>query len=127
MSLLRLDLDLGEVLLTFGAPSEALIRFEMSRHVASYIQSRGGHLYLTRDERDESIRNDQNRLTASLDRPSRDISFMTIPFEGIQVHVQRTGDLYMYETVHVWLKKRLVFFRSLSARVMIRKRFSTPN
>jgi hypothetical protein len=52
---------------------------------------------------------------------------MVVPHGPIQIHIQRTSDMYMYETVHVWLKKRFFFFKSLSARVMIYKRFSTSN
>jgi hypothetical protein len=124
---LRFDLDLGEVLLTMKATSEALVRFEMSDHVTAWIESHGGHLYLTRDEDDESFRSDRNRLTASYVRPHRDLSYMTIPYGPLTIHIQRTQDVYMYETVHVWLKKRFFFFKSLSARVMIYKRFSTTN
>jgi hypothetical protein len=127
MSLLRFDLDLSEVVLTMSATSEAIVRFEMSEYVNEWILANGGHLYLTRDERDEAYKNDRNRLFASLQRPAKELSYMTIPYGGIQVHIQRTSDIYMYETVHVWLKKRFFFWKTLSARVMIYKRFSTPN
>lgn len=124
---LRFDLDLSEVLLTMKTTSEALVRFEMSDHVTAWIASQGGHLYLTRDERDETYRNDRNRLLATLTRPNRETTYMVIPHGSLTIHIQRTQDLYMYETVHVWLKKRFIFWKSLSARVMIYKRFSTPN
>lgn len=124
---IRLDLDLSEVTLTMTATSEAVVRFEMSDYVTSWILTHGGHLYLTRDESDPSVRFDRNQLTASLKRPLRDITYMVVPHGPIQIHIQRTHDLYMYETVHVWIKKRFFFLKSLSARVMIYKRFSTSN
>ncbi len=124
---IRLDLDLSEVTMTMTATSEAVVRFEMSHYVSTWIQSHGGHLYLTRDESDPSIRNDRNQLTATLTRPLRDVTYMVVPHGPIQIHIQRTSDMYMYETVHVWIKKRFFFFKSLSARVMIYKRFSTSN
>lgn len=124
---IRFDLDLSEVLLTMKTTSEALVRFEMSDHVSAWVESQGGQLYLTRDERDQTYRNDRNRLMATLTRPNRDITYMVIPHGPLTIHIQRTQDLYMYETVHVWLKKRFFFFKSLSARVMIYKRFSTSN
>jgi hypothetical protein len=124
---IRLDLDLTEVTMTMTATSEAVVRFEMSDHVYAWILSHGGHIYLTRDESDQAVRNDRNQLTATLTRPLRDVTYMVVPHGPIQIHIQRTRDMYMYETVHVWLKKRFFFFKSLSARVMIYKRFSTSN
>ncbi len=124
---LRFDLDHSEVLLTMETTPETLVMFEMSQHVAAWIASQGGHLYLTRNERDEAYRNDRNRLLPTLTRPSRDVNYMVIPHGSLTIHIQRTKDLYMYETVHVWLKKRFFFFKSLSARVMTYKRFSTSN
>jgi hypothetical protein len=124
---IRLDLDLSEVTLTMTATREAVVRFEMSHYVSTWIQSHGGHLYLTRDESDPAIRNDRNQLTASLKRPLRDVTYMVVPHGPIQIHIQRSNDMYMYETVHVWIKKRFFFFKSLSARVMIYKRHSTAN
>jgi hypothetical protein len=124
---IRLDLDLSEVLMSMTTTSEAIVRFEMSDHVSAWIAAKGGHLYLTRDESDETYRNDRNRLMATLKRPLRDITYMTVPYGPLRIHIQRTSDMYMYETVHVWLKKRFFFMKSLSARVMIYKRFSTSN
>ena len=113
--------------MTMNATSEAIVRFEMSEYVNEWILANGGHLYLTCDDRNKGYQSDKNSLTASLTRPNRALTYLTIPYGGIQVHIQRTSDLYSYETVHVWLKKRFFFWKTLSARVMIYKRFSTPN